>query len=57
MAFVVGVPTPTILPSSVNSVENIAKFHHHLKTYLYNIAYSLLLCGISINLMTTVFVY
>ena len=36
----VGAPTLwNVHTSSVKSVENIAKFHRHLKTYLYNIAY------------------
>ena len=39
-AFAVGAPTLwNMLPSSVKSVENIAKFRRHLKTYLYNLAY------------------
>ena len=29
------------LPSSVRSVEDIAKFRRHLKTYLYNLAFLL----------------
>ena len=38
--FAVGVSTLwNMLPSSVKSVENIAKFHRRLKTYLYNLAY------------------
>ena len=49
--------TPTLwnmLPSSVRSVENIAKFRSHLKTYLHNFAY---LPGITINVLTTGIVY
>ena len=39
-AFAVGAPTLwNMLPSSVKSVEKIAKFRRHLKTYLYNLAY------------------
>ena len=39
-AFAVGAPTLwNMLPSSVKSVENIAKFRRRLKTYLYNLAY------------------
>ena len=39
-AFAVGAPTLwNMLPSSVKSFENIAKFRRHLKTYLYNLAY------------------
>ena len=39
-AFAVGAPTLwNMLHSSVKSVENIAKFRRHLKTYLYNLAY------------------
>ena len=38
--FAVGAPTLwNMLPSSVKSVENIAKCCRHLKTYLYNLAY------------------
>ena len=40
-SFAVGAPTLwNMLPSSVKSVENIAKFCCHLKTYLCNLAYS-----------------
>ena len=39
-AFAVGVPTLwNMLPSSAKSVGNIAKFCHHSKTDLYNLAY------------------
>ena len=38
--FVVGAPTLWHnLPSSIKSVENIAEFRHHLKTYFYYLAY------------------
>ena len=58
MAFAVGAPTIwNILPSSVKSVENTATFRRHLKTYIYNLAYPSKLPGVSINLMTTGFVY
>ena len=42
-----------ILPSSIKSIENIAKFRSHLNTYLHNLAYPSYLTGISINLLTT----
>ena len=39
-AFAVGVPILwNRLPSSVKSVENIAKFRRYLKMYIYNLAY------------------
>ena len=39
-AFAVGAPSLwNMLPSSVKSIENIAKFRRHLKTYLYNVVY------------------
>ena len=38
--FAVGAPTLwNVLHSSVKSVENIATFRRHLKTYLYKLAY------------------
>ena len=57
-AFAVGAPTFwDMLTSSVKSVENIAKFHRHVKIYFYNLAYPPMLPGVSINLMTTGIVY
>ena len=39
-AFAVGEPTLwEMLPFSFESVQNIAKFRHYLKTYLYNLGY------------------
>ena len=39
-AFAMGAPNFwNMLLSSVESVENIAEFRRHLKTYLYNITY------------------
>ena len=56
--FAVGVPTLwNMLHSSVKSVENIAKFRHHLKTYLQPCLSTIELPNVSINLMTTGIVY
>ena len=38
-----------MLPISIKSVENIAKFRPLLKTHLYNLAYPPLLPGIAIS--------
>ena len=39
--FALGAPSPrNMLPSCVKSVETIAKFRCHLKTYLYSLTYS-----------------
>ena len=39
-AFAVGATTLwRMLSASVKSVENIANFYHHLKTYWYNLAF------------------
>ena len=40
-----------ILPVSVRSVETIAQFYHHLKAYLYNIAYPVQPDGLSVNML------
>ena len=42
-----------MLPFSVKSVENIAKFRCHLKKYLYNLVYSPQLLDISTHMLTT----
>ncbi len=49
-AFAVGAPTLwNMLPSSVKSVANIAKFRRYLKTSLYNLAYPPKCPGVSIS--------
>ena len=53
----VGAPTVwNMLPSSIQSVENSAKFRRHLNIYIYNFAYPPQLTDVSINLMKTEFV-
>ena len=54
------VAAPTLwntLPSSVKSVENIAKFRCHLKTCLYNVVCTSQFNGVSMNMLTTGIVY